>query len=98
MMSCPPLGRIGSRKTPNEDGAVVILGLMHGCDTTTPHGVLMLKVLGGLAEFERPLIKARTGEARERATGCAVRTTARAVPSTAPRPSRGSMPVMPLYR
>jgi DNA invertase Pin-like site-specific DNA recombinase len=37
------------------------------CDTTTPHGVLMLTVLGGLAEFERTLIKARTGEGRERA-------------------------------
>jgi DNA invertase Pin-like site-specific DNA recombinase len=29
-------------------------------DTTTPHGRLMLTVLGGLAEFERDLIKART--------------------------------------
>jgi DNA invertase Pin-like site-specific DNA recombinase len=37
------------------------------CDTTTPHGRLMLTVLGGLAEFERELIKARTGEGRERA-------------------------------
>jgi Resolvase, N terminal domain len=31
-------------------------------DTTTPHGRLMLTVLGGLAEFERELIHARTGE------------------------------------
>ena len=31
-------------------------------DTTTPHGRLMLTVLGGLAEFERELIKARTDE------------------------------------
>ena len=30
-------------------------------------GVLMLTVLGGLAEFERELIRARTGEGRERA-------------------------------
>jgi len=37
------------------------------CDTTTPHGRLMLTVLGGLAEFERELIRARTGECRERA-------------------------------
>jgi DNA invertase Pin-like site-specific DNA recombinase len=29
-------------------------------DTTTPHGRLMLTILGGLAEFERSLIKART--------------------------------------
>jgi DNA invertase Pin-like site-specific DNA recombinase len=36
-------------------------------DTTTPHGRLMLTVLGGLAEFERELILARTGEGRERA-------------------------------
>ena len=36
-------------------------------DTTTPHGRLMLTVLGGLAEFERELIKARTTEGRQRA-------------------------------
>ena len=28
-------------------------------DTTTPHGRLMLTVLGGLAEFERELIRAQ---------------------------------------
>ena len=32
-------------------------------DTTTPHGRLMLTVLGGLAEFERELIRARTAKA-----------------------------------
>ena len=36
-------------------------------DTTTPAGRLMLTVLGGLAEFERELIKSRTSEGRERA-------------------------------
>jgi len=36
-------------------------------DTTTPHGRLMLTVLGGLAEFERELIRARTGDGRTRA-------------------------------
>jgi DNA invertase Pin-like site-specific DNA recombinase len=36
-------------------------------DTTTPHCRVMLTVLGGLAEFERELIHARTGEGRERA-------------------------------
>ena len=36
-------------------------------DTTTPHGKLMVTVLGGLAEFERTLIAARTGEGRMRA-------------------------------
>jgi DNA invertase Pin-like site-specific DNA recombinase len=36
-------------------------------DTTTPHGRLVLTVLGGLAEFERELIRARTSEGRARA-------------------------------
>ena len=36
-------------------------------DTTTAHGRLILTVLGGLAEFERELIRARTGEGRARA-------------------------------
>jgi DNA invertase Pin-like site-specific DNA recombinase len=36
-------------------------------DTTTPHGRLMLMVLGGLAEFERELILARTSDGRTRA-------------------------------
>ena len=34
---------------------------------TTAHGRLMLTVLGGLAEFERELIRIRTGEGRARA-------------------------------
>ncbi len=36
-------------------------------DTTTPHGRLILTVLGGLAEFERELIRARTSDGRARA-------------------------------
>jgi DNA invertase Pin-like site-specific DNA recombinase len=36
-------------------------------DTTTPHGKLMITVLGGLAEFERSLILSRTSEGRVRA-------------------------------
>jgi DNA invertase Pin-like site-specific DNA recombinase len=36
-------------------------------DTTTAHGKLMIAVLGGLAEFERSLILARTSEGRSRA-------------------------------
>ena len=42
-------------------------------DTTTAHGRLMLTVLGGLAEFERELIKARTGEGRARAVARGVK-------------------------
>ncbi|WP_439925424.1 recombinase family protein [Nitrobacter sp. JJSN] len=42
-------------------------------DTTTAHGRLMLTVLGGLAEFERELIRARTGEGRKRAMDRGVR-------------------------
>jgi DNA invertase Pin-like site-specific DNA recombinase len=44
-------------------------------DTTTAHGRLMLTILGGLAEFERELIRARTGEGRKLAK-------ARGVPAT----------------
>ncbi len=36
-------------------------------DSTRSHGKLMLTVLAGLAEFERDLIRARTGEGRARA-------------------------------
>ena len=35
-------------------------------ETTTPHGRLMLTVLGGLAELERELIRARTSESAPR--------------------------------
>ena len=41
-------------------------------DTTTPHGRLMLTVLGGLAEFERELILSRTRDGRERAKAAGV--------------------------
>jgi DNA invertase Pin-like site-specific DNA recombinase len=36
-------------------------------DTTTAHGRLLVTFLGGIAEFERDLIRARTSEGRERA-------------------------------
>src|SRR6202022_1285215 len=36
-------------------------------DTTISHGRLVLTVLGGLARFERDLIRARTGEGQARA-------------------------------
>jgi DNA invertase Pin-like site-specific DNA recombinase len=42
-------------------------------DTTTAHGRLMLTVLGGLAEFERELIRVRTAEGRARAVAMGVR-------------------------
>jgi len=42
-------------------------------DTTTAHGRLMLTVLGGLAEFERELIRARTSEGRARAVARGVK-------------------------
>lgn len=42
-------------------------------DTTTPHGRLLVTILGGLAEFERTLIASRTGEGRARAMARGVR-------------------------
>jgi DNA invertase Pin-like site-specific DNA recombinase len=48
---------------------------LHDCwaDTTTPHGRLMLTILGCLAEFERSLIKARTDVGIKRAREQGVR-------------------------
>ena len=37
------------------------------CDTTTAHGRLMLTIMGGIAEFERELIRKRCEEGLERA-------------------------------
>ena len=42
-------------------------------DTTSPHGKLILAVLGALAEFERSMILARTSEGRKRAQDRGVR-------------------------
>jgi DNA invertase Pin-like site-specific DNA recombinase len=42
-------------------------------DATTAHGRLMLAVLGGLAEFERDLIRVRTEEGRARAKARSVK-------------------------
>ena len=38
-------------------------------DTTSAHGKLLLNILGSIAEFERELIKSRTGEGRAKARG-----------------------------
>lgn len=48
-------------------GALFVSLSERWADTTTAAGRLMLTILGGLAEFERELIKARTVEGRERA-------------------------------
>ena len=42
------------------------------CDTTTPHGKLILTVLAGMAEFERSLIMVRTQAGIERARALGV--------------------------
>jgi DNA invertase Pin-like site-specific DNA recombinase len=42
-------------------------------DTTTMHGRLIRTMLAGIAEFERELIRARTGEGRKRAQDRGVR-------------------------
>jgi DNA invertase Pin-like site-specific DNA recombinase len=42
-------------------------------DTTSPHGRLILAVLGALAEFERSMILSRTAEGRKRAQARGVR-------------------------
>lgn len=42
-------------------------------DTTTSHGRLLLTILGGIAEWERDLIHARTSEGRRRAIARGVR-------------------------
>lgn len=59
--------------TVNEAGAGFRSLRDQWADTTTPHGRLMLTVLGGLAEFERELIMSRTSEGRQRAKARGVR-------------------------
>src|SRR5215467_6599962 len=49
-------------------------------DTTTPHGRLMLTVLGGLAEFERHLIRSRAAEGRNQGAGQWCEVWAEAIP------------------
>lgn len=62
-------------------------------DTTTPHGELMITILGGLATFERHLIRARTDEGRKRAKARGVkfgRPRRSSPPTSVRKPSSGS--------
>ena len=54
----------------------------------------MLTVLGGLAEFERELIRARTGEGRDRARARGVKMGRKPKPprTSSARPSGGATP------
>jgi DNA invertase Pin-like site-specific DNA recombinase len=62
------IGALPARRHPSRNGALFRSLGNQWADTTTPHGRLMLAVLGGVAEFERELIKSRTSEGRRRAT------------------------------
>jgi len=63
-------------------------------DTTSRPRSLMLTVLGGLADFERDLIRARTGEGRKRAQERRqVRLAAEAHPTSTAGGSCSAMPV-----
>ncbi len=61
-------------------------------DTTTPHGRLMLTVLGGLAEFERHSILAKTTEGRKRAQTLLMRASLHARTPIAWRDGQSSLP------
>jgi DNA invertase Pin-like site-specific DNA recombinase len=76
----PGLDRLGSTRdllnvlaTVTDKGAGFKSVADAWAETTTPHGQLMLTVFGGLAEFERELIRARTDEGRKRAQARGVR-------------------------
>ena len=60
------------------------------CDTTTDAGRLMLTIMGGIAEFERGLIRKRTDEGIERAGSRAI---SLAVPSDWMPAKSGSLPI-----
>jgi DNA invertase Pin-like site-specific DNA recombinase len=61
-------------------------------DTTTAHGRLILTVFGGLAEFERELIRARTGEGRARTVANLVKMGRKPKLTARPPESRGDPP------
>ncbi|MCP3441054.1 recombinase family protein [Bradyrhizobium sp. CCGUVB14] len=52
-------------------------------DTTTPQGRLIVTIMGGMAEFERELIRARTNEGRARAVAAGVKLGPKTHPGTA---------------
>jgi Resolvase, N terminal domain len=66
-------GRIEESACPSSVSYAEKRTITSWADTTTAHGRLMLTVLGGLAEFERELIRARTDEGRKRAQARGVR-------------------------
>jgi hypothetical protein len=74
-------------KTIADKGAAVKSLVDAWADTTTPHGKLFTLILGGLAEFERELIKARTSEGRARAKARGVKLGRR--PKLTPAPAAG---------
>jgi DNA invertase Pin-like site-specific DNA recombinase len=57
--------------------------MSHGPTKIGPHERLMLTAFGGLAEFERTLMRARTGEGRERAKARSVHMGRAPLPSPA---------------
>lgn len=63
----PSLASYRSLPRPRHDAGAISSSNDTWAETTIAHGRLMLTVLGGLAEFERELIRARTGGGRKRA-------------------------------
>jgi Resolvase, N terminal domain len=74
-MYSPPWGEDGPAAETDEEVHEAEIGtVMHRPRAARPIPFrLMLTVLGGLAEFERELIRARTGESRSRAKARGVR-------------------------
>jgi DNA invertase Pin-like site-specific DNA recombinase len=67
------LGLLEILREVSDRGAAFRSLVDHWADTSTPHGKLLLTVLGGLAEFERSLLIARTSEGRAAAVARGVK-------------------------